>query len=866
MTEWFTTLRLKLRALLLRRKLDRDLRDELQFHLDMKQHNAQQVPFGNPTVLKERSRDLWSFVTLENIWRDIIHGARILRKSPGFTIAAVLTLALGIGANTAIFSVVRAVLFNSLPYPNLERLVVLHEALPYSDLNVSWPDFLDWRKQNRVFEKMAAYVAAGFTVSGAEEPVIVPGALVSPEIFDLLGVQPALGRLFTASDDTPSSEPAAIISFEFWQQYLKGDPGIVGKTIAQERSPVVVIGVLPAGFRFPGSHVDVYNTIGRLGSIPDYQNRANHPGIVVFASLRPGVTLDVANADMATIMQRLGTIYPKSNQNERATIAPMYKYYLGDLSRSLFLLAGAALLVLVLACFNVANLLLARAAARETEFGVRAALGAARGRLIRQSLIESVLLSFLGGGAGLALGTWAVKPLLRLAPESIPNLENTRLDAAVLLFALGASIATGLLFGLVPAIRAIRARVNALLQEGRGRLNGTLARNKLKSALLLAQVAIAVIVVVGATLLMRSLGATLAVNPGFVPAGLLFLQVALSGPQPNENYDRRFVSAALEKLRAIPGVISADAVMCPPLQGNCLGYTNPYFLDGSPEPPETQKPWTFVNMATPGYFSTMRQPLLAGRYFTESDNPQSTPVVIVNQALARKLDPNGDVLGKRLKTSYLGTLQIVGVAGDVKYMGLTAPTYAEIYLPYAQAPYPLLSIVLRTAVEPASLTRAAKTAIHDVDKTQPISHVMPASRYILASVERKRFSVALLGIFAALALSLAAIGVYGVSAYNVNQRVPEIGLRIALGARTGDVLRFAMGANVVLVGGGLLAGLAVAPLLTRLLAHQLFGITAHDPLSYGLAAILLLGVAVVACYLPARRALRVDAMVALRHQ
>src|SRR5579872_458903 len=559
MTEWFTTLRLKLRALLLRRKLDRDLRDELQFHLDMKQHNAQQVPFGNPTVLKERSRDLWSFVTLENIWRDIIHGARILRKSPGFTIAAVLTLALGIGANTAIFSVVRAVLFNSLPYPNLERLVVLHEALPYSDLNVSLPDFLYWRKHNRVFEKMAAYVAAGFTVSGAEEPVIVPGELVSPEIFDLLGVQPALGRLFTASDDTPSSEPAAIISFEFWQQYLKGDPGIVGKTIAQERSPVVVIGVLPAGFRFPGSHVDVYNTIGRLGSIPDYQNRANHPGIVVFASLRPGVTLDVANADMATIMQRLGTIYPKSNQNERATIAPMYKYYIGDLSRSLFLLAGAALLVLVLACFNVANLLLARAAARETEFGVRAALGAARGRLIRQSLIESVLLSFLGGGAGLALGTWAVKPLLRLAPESIPNLENTRLDAAVLLFALGASIATGLLFGLVPAIRAIRARVNALLQEGRGRLNGTLARNKLKSALLLAQVAIAVIVVVGATLLMRSLGATLAVNPGFVPAGLLFLQVALSGPQPNENYDRRFVSAALEKLRAIPGVISADA-------------------------------------------------------------------------------------------------------------------------------------------------------------------------------------------------------------------------------------------------------------------------------------------------------------------
>ncbi len=866
MPEWLTTLRLKTRALLLRRKLDRDLDQELQFHLDMKQQKGQQVPFGNPTALKEKTRDLWSFVTLETIWRDAVHGARILRKSPGFTLAAVLTLALGIGANTAIFSVVRAVLFNSLPYPNLERLVILHEALPTTNLNVSWPDFLDWREQNHVFDKMAAYVPARVTLTEAGESIIVPGALVSPEIFSLLGVQPALGRVFTANDDTPSSDPAAVISFEFWQQHLKGDPNVIGKTIVQEKFPVPVIGVLPAWFRFPGGQVDIYSAVGRLSATPNFQDRANHPGIAVFARLRPGVTMNMANADMAAIMTRLGTVYPNSDKGERATIAPMYKYYLGDLSRSLLLLAGAAVLVLLLACFNVANLLLARAAVRETEFGVRSALGAGRHRLIRQSLIESLLLALLGGGAGLALGTWAIKPLLRLAPESIPNLENTRLDTTVLLFALGASLLTGLLFGVVPGVRAIRARVNALLQEGRGRLSGTLAGNKLKSALLLAQVAIAVVVVIGATLLMRSLAATLAVNPGFVPDGLLVLQVNLSGPQPNNSYDLRFVSEALERVRAIPGVASADAVMCPPLQGNCLGYTNPYFLEGTAEPPETQKPWTFVNMATPGYFNSMRQPLVAGRYFTPADNAQSTPVVIVNQALARKLNPKGDVIGKRLKTTYLGTLEIVGVAGDVKYIGLTDPTYPEIYLPYAQSPYPSLSIVLRTALDPASLSQAAKAAIYEVDKGQPITHVLPLNRYIAASLERERFSVALLGIFAALSLSLAAIGVYGVSSYNVNHRVPEIGLRIALGARASDVLHFAMSGNIKLVAAGLIVGLATAPLLTRFLAHQLYGITAHDPLSYVLAATVLLTVAALACYLPARRAMRVDAMVALRHQ
>jgi putative ABC transport system permease protein len=863
--ESLTTLRLQVRALVFRRRLDRDLQDELQFHLAMREQNVhrRETTFGNPIALKERSRDLWTFVMLDTTARDIRYGLRMLMKNAGFTAAAIATIALGIGANTAIFSVIRAVLFHSLTYPNVDRLVVLHEALPQTYLNVSWPDFVDWRSQNRVFDEIAAYAPNRVTITGSGEPDIVPGALVSPDIFPLLGARPMLGRVFAATDDQPSAAQTAVVSYEFWETRLHSDGGIIGKTIMQDKFPVTVVGVLSQGFRLPNGRVDIYNPIGLVSANPEFQDRGNHPGIVVFARLRPGVTAHSAEADMAAIMRRLGIAYPKSNANESATIIPLYKEYLGDFQRTLALLAGAAALVLLLACANVANLLLARGVVREAEFGIRAALGAARARLVRQSLTESVLISLLGGAAGLLLGGGAIRLLLHIAPASLPNLSETQLDASVLLFALGASFLTAMLFGLAPAVRMIQASGNSLVRESKHRLGTGPAHSKLRSGLMVSQVAIAVVVVVGSLLLVRSLIATLAVNPGFAASGLLALEVNLSGPQVNDAYNKRFFSDALERVRAVPGVHSADAVMCPPLQGACMGWTTPFSADGRPEPPETQKPWTFVNIVTPGYFQTMQIPLLSGRYFTPADDGRA-PVVIVNRILARKLYPDGNAVGKRMQTLF-GWLQIAGIASDVKQFHLASFEQPELYLPAAQVPLNFMTIVVRTSVDPAGLAQTVKAAIHSVDPTQPVTHVMPVTGYIDASLDGQRFSLLLLGTFGALSLILAAVGVYGVSAYNVSQRTQEFGLRMALGAQPRDIMTFALARLAKLVLSGLVIGLAGAPLLTRFLTTQLYGVTTRDPLTFAAAALVLGPVALLACYIPARRAARVDAMESLRH-
>ena len=858
MREAWNMLWLRLKALAMRRRLDRDLEDELAFHLAMREASDSETArsgFGNPTSLKERCREMWTFVSLETFWQDVRYGARMLRRTPSFTAAAILTLALGIGANTAVFSVMNAVLVKSLPYPDIDRLVILRERLPTTPLNVAWPDFADWREQNHVFQQMAAYAPDESILSGYGEPQAVPIAMISWQTFPLLGTHAALGRLFTETDDRPGAAPTVVLSYDFWRNQLHSDAAIAGKTIALDKYPFTVIGVLPPDFRFVLDKVGVYYPIGINAGSSRYMDRGDHPGIAVLARLRPGVSMKDAGSDLNAIMARLSLAYPQSNKDETAVIAPLYRTLLGDLRPMFLQLAAAAALVLLLACANVANLMLTRAIVREPEFGVRAALGAGRISMIRQLLTESLLLSILGGAAGVVLGAWAVHPLLRLAPPSIPNLDSIHLDTRVLIFALAVSLVTGLLFGLAPSLRATRRAASGPV------------RQRLRPVLLVAEVAIAVVVVIGAGLLFRSLVRTLGVDSGFEARGLLALDVTVSGPQVNPSYEVNFFSQALDRIRRVPGVESADAVMCPPMGGIGGGscWTSPYAPEDRPAPPENQRPWTLINMVTPGYFRTMKTPLLQGRPFTVFDAAHAAPVVIVNQALALRMWPGGNAVGKRIRTLF-GSAEIVGVTGSVRQFGPRESQQPELFLPNAQAPVNFMTVVVRTAADPSSLASAVTAAIHSIDKEQPVLHVMPMNDYIARTLGRQRFSMALYAVFGVLSMLLAAVGVYGVSAYNVNQLQHDIGIRIAIGARPRDVLRLVVGGNASLIAVGLCCGIAGALALTRWLDSQLFGVTARDPLTFITVVMVLAVVALIACWLPARRSTRIDPMAALRYE
>ena len=872
MREAFHALRLRLNALLLRRRLDRDLEDEIAFHLAMREESQcsglpARPPFGNPTSLRERCRDMWTFVSLETLWQDLRYGARTLRRTPAFTVAALLTLALGIGANTAVFSVMNAVLVKSLPYPALDRLVILHERLPRSPLNVSWPDFVDWREQNHVFQQIAAFAAAESILSGYGDPQPVNAALVSARMFPLLGVEPAMGRLFTDADDRPDATPTVVLSYSFWRNQLRGDATVLGRTISLDKYPFVVIGVLPPEFRFIIDKTALFCPIGLRAASSRYQDRKDHPGIVALGRLKPDVSLGQAAADLNAVMARLALAYPATNKDETANVDPLYKWLLGDIRPMFLQLAAAAALLLLLACANVANLMLARAIAREPEFRVRAALGAGRLRMIRQLLTESILLSLFGGLAGALLGNWAIRWLARLAPPSIPNLADTSLDPDVLWFALGASLVTGIAFGLVPSIRASFAKANLSVTEIGRQVTPGKAGLRLRSTLLIAELAIAVVVVIAAGLLFRSMARTFAVDSGFDARGLLALDLTLSGPQVNPQYDTRFFTQALEQVRRVPGVESADAVMCPPMGGIGVGscWTSPYAPQDRPAPPENQRPWTLINMVTPGYFRTMRTPLLQGRPFSELDTPQSTPVAIVNQALALRMWPSGKAVGQRVQT-YFGSTEIVGVIGSVRQFGPRSEQQPELYLPAAQAPVNFMTVVVRAHGDPASLAGPVTAAIHTVDKEQPVLHVMPITSYFNRILGRERFSMSLYGTFAALSILLAAVGVYGVSSYSAGQMHREIGIRIALGARPLEILRQVTGRNALLIAAGLCIGTVTALACTRWLASQLFGITAHDPLTFTLVVAALALVALAACWLPARRSTRIDPATALRYE
>jgi putative ABC transport system permease protein len=806
---------------------------------------------------------------MNTLLQDLRYGLRTLTKAPGFTAIAVATLALGIGANTAIFSVVRAVLLRSLPYPHPAELVVVHEHNDRSPgkMGIAWPNFLDWRNQVRSLRTPAGYRLTRWNVSGTREPELLRGAEISAPFFSLLAVRPALGRDFLETDDRPGVERTVILSDKTWRTRYGADPAIVGRAIPLDAVPYVVVGVLPAGFSFFPEPVDVFTPIGLNGAIPGWLERGNHMSMRALARLAPGASLDTARAELSGFMRDLEKAYPRTNAGQKAAIEPLTDALYGEFRAPLWILLAAVGLVLLIACVNVAHLLLARAASRQREFAIRLALGAGRGRLLRQLLTESLLLAFLGGALGVALAAWTMNPLVSLAPSEIPRLADTRIDPVVLFFTLAASMLTGVLFGLAPATQASRPDPQAALRETGPGATSSGSRQSLRRALFVSEVALAFVLAVASGLLIQSLLKVQRVPLGFEPDRVLSLTVLL----PDKGYEtdtarRQFFERSLEELRRLPGVESAGATLCTPLQGRCWGSV--YQVSDRPTPAQTDIPSSAFNTADPDYFATIGIPLRAGRLFTQEDRDDSPKVVIINESMARRWWPNESPLGKRIKQGFPQDdrpfREIVGVVGDVAQVGLDLPVQTEVYLPMAQATDSAVTFLVRTGSEPMSLARAATAAIHRVDPNQSVTWIQPLTKTVAESVARRKFTTLLLGLFGALALALASVGIYGVVSYGVAQRTREIGIRTALGAQPGDVLRLVIAQALRLAAFGILAGIAGALVLTRFLQSLLFQTPPFDPSTFAGVAALLTAVVLAACAWPAKRALDVNPTIALR--
>ena len=811
---------------------------------------------------------------MDSLWQDIRYGLRVLLKSPGLTAVAVIALALGIGANTAIFSVVNALLLESLPYRDAERIVILweHSRRFGNERNVLSPaNFIDWREQSQSFEEMALFFDARFNLTGGEEPVELPGQAVTPNLFTLLGVEPILGRNLTAEDAAPDAPNAVVISYGLWQSRYGGDPGVIGRQLTLNTAQGSIVGVLPAGFQW---HIQQNSQTGTPADIwvpfPLGEDMRTRRGRFVQAvgRLREGVSLEQARAEMNTIAARLEQQHPNFNANWGATLVPLREQLVGDVRPALWIMLGAVGFVLLIACANVANLLLARAAARQKEFAIRTALGAGRRRVIRQLLTESVLLSTLGGALGLLLAWWGVEALVALSPRELVNLESVRLSLPVLGFTLGVSFFTGLVFGLAPALEAARLNTSESLKEGgRGTTAGGRSR-RLRSVFVVAEIALALVLLVSAGLLVRSFIRLQAVDPGFRADNLLTMRVQL--PRGAYQEDQRaiaFYRQAVERIGALPGVASAGAVSYLPFTG--IAAATRFTIEGRPEAASGEDISTEVRVTSGDYFRAMNIPLLRGRLYNEQEMTESRHVIVINEAMARTHFPNEDPLGRRITVTMSENpvpSEIIGIVGDSKHEGLDKEARPTVFWPHPELSYRAMTIVARTAGDPLALAQAAQREIQAIDPNQPVSTIRTMEQWLAESVARARFNTLLLGLFAALAFVLAAVGIFGVMSYTVTQRTHEIGLRMALGAQSRDVLLLIVGQGLTLTLVGVGLGLAGAYALTRLLASLLFGVTATDPVTYGVVAALLLAVALLACYIPARRATKVDPMEALRYE
>jgi len=807
-----------------------------------------------------------------DLWQDLRYALRTLAKNPAFTSVAIVAIALGIGANSAIFSVVNAVLLRPLPFKTPEQLVMVWENathLGFPKNTPSPPNFLDWQKQNTVFTGMAAISERSFNLSGVGEPERLEGRRVSANLFDLLGVPALLGRRFVPEDDRPGSH-VVLLSYSLWQRRFGSDPGIVGRVITLNGESYTVIGVMPRSVHLPGYgnwNDQVWVPIAFTNE--ETTQRGNH-FLDVIARIKPGITLKQAQAEMETIAARLAKEYPRYNTRIGATVTPLHEEVVGDIKPALLILLGAVGFVLLIACANVANLLLARAAVREKEIALRLALGASRSRLTRQFLTESVLLALFGGGFGLLLALAGIRVLKTFIPATISQTQTISIDAKVLVFTALLALLTGIVFGLAPAMHASHSNLNDSLKEG-GRDSAVGKKgNRLRDLLVVGEVAVSFILLIGAGLLINSFFHLRNLQPGFRADHLLTMKVDLSELRyPDGERRSVFFDEVLRRIRHLPGVQSVAVAGNLPFTYN--GDSMSIAVEGIPDPPPSQWPDVIYRAIGPGYFSTMGIPMIHGRDFTDQDKADSKNVVVISEKTAQHYWPGQDAIGKRLKpgatTSDVPWREVIGVVKDVRQNDFIAQPKMQMYFAYRQLKdLAANALIVRTSVEPMSLATSIRDAIWAVDKDQPVANVDTMDHIVSEAIARQRFSMLLLGIFAALALILAAVGIYGVMSYSVAQRTHEIGIRMALGARRTDVLQMTIKQGLKLVGAGMIFGLVAAFLLTRVLASLLFGISATDPGTFLGISLVLLAVAVVASYIPALRATKVDPIIALHAQ
>jgi predicted permease len=804
---------------------------------------------------------------MDTLRQDLAYAVRRLAHAPGFSAVAIATLALGIGANSAIFSVINAVLLRPLPYPDAGRLVMVSGTWKGSPVVMSPQNFLDVEAAATSFTGLAATDGGGVTLTGRGAPARLEGAQVSAGFFDVLGARPRLGRGFLAGENEPGRTKVVVLGEALWRQRFAGDPGVVGRTIQLDREPHLVVGVASAALRYPEG-AELWRPLEYDGVFRTQSRGAWY--LTVIGRLKDGVAVESARQEVAGIAARLARQYPDHNEGAGATVRPLHEALVGPSRAALLVLLGAVGLVLLIACVNVANLLLARAAARESELAVRAALGAGRGRLARQLLTESLVLATAGGLAGVALASASLGALLALRPEGVPRLAEVNIDRTVLLFAAVVSLATGLLFGAFPAVQATRrAAAPALREGGRGVAGGG---QRLRGGLVVAQIALAMMLLAGAGLLIRSFDRLRRVDPGFRADHALSFRLALPDSAYAEEARRAVLLASLvERLEALPGVQSAGAVMGLPLGG--LAYSLSFEVAGRPLLPLAQHPTLQVRVATPGYFRTMGIPLRRGRALLPSDTAESAPVVVLSESAVRRFFPNEEPLGQRITIGWRRPEgrppaggEIVGIVADVRGQGLDREHAPEVYLPHAQLPAQAMDVVLRTTVDPMSLTPAVQRAVGELDPELPVARLQTLDAVVARSVSEPRFYMVLLAAFAAMAVSLAALGIFGVMSYRVAQRAREIGIRVALGADPRDVRGMVLRHALALTLAGVGLGLAGAAALSRVMASLLFQLSPTDPATLAGVAAALTAVAVLASDLPARRATRVDPLEALRSE
>jgi len=878
-------LTLRLRALFRKTQMERELEEELRFHLEKEVEqniargmNAEEArlaalrSFGGVERVKEESRDVRGVRFFEELGQNLRYAMRLLAKNPGFAAVAVLTLGLGIGANTAIFSVVNAVLLRPLPFENPDQLVMIWQTNPqkgiFQDL-VSPTNLNDWQQQSHTLRQIAAFNPRGFSLTGTGEPEQLPGTFVSVDLFPMLGANPLLGRNFLPDEGRPGANRSVIISFALWQRRFGGDPNLLGKTLTLNGAIYTVVGIMSAKFQFPiqGQFPIPVSEIWAPQAIdPAPINRGNRD-LFTIGRLQPGVSIEEAQADMANIAQRLAEQYPDTNRGMGVHIVGYHQQLTGNLRPALLVLLGAVVFVLLIGCANVANLLFARAATRQREFAIRTALGAGRSRLMRQLLTESVLLSLLGGALGLALALWNLNAIVAALPPHMPRAAEIQIDWKVFVFTFAVAVMTGVICGLVPALQASRLNLNEAFKESGGKGTGGFVRHRVRSLLVVTEVALALVLLVGAGLLIKSFHRLQQVSTGFNPENVLAVPINIPQSRyPDGNARAAFVNRIMEKLKAMPGVQAVGAVTTLPLSGEYSSRS--FIVEGQTFSPEDRNV-AYMRAATPDYFRVMSIPIVKGRGFTEQDHTDAPTVVIINETFGRLYFPNEDPIGKRVISPASSDgipMTIVGIVGDVRNGGPEDEPRPEFYYSYFQNQIPFLVMAIRTANEPAGLIPAVRREIWSEDKDLPLSSIYTLEQLLNKTTAERRFNLLLLGLFSGLALVLAVVGIYGVVSYAVTQRTHEIGLRLALGAQHGDVRKLVIRQGMIPVVAGIAIGLSGALALTRLMKSLLFDVSATDPLTFVGLSLLLIVVALVACWIPARRATKVDPLLALRYE